>query len=41
MKEREVKKLFHKKNKGLVLDGRDKRLTIKQSCEHMAIIARS
>jgi len=38
MSQEDIAKIFKYNNKGLVLDGKDKRLSIKDSCNHITIL---
>ena len=41
MSKEDIAKIFKYNNKGLLLDGKDKRLSIKDSCNHLAVISRT
>ena len=41
MSKTDIDKIFKFNNKGLLLDGKDKRLSIKNSCNHLAVISRT
>ena len=41
MSKTDIAKIFKFNNKGLLLDGKDKRLSIKDSCNHLAVISRT
>lgn len=41
MNERDQHKMFSFSNRGLLLDGKNKRLSLRESCNHLALIART